>query len=111
MENQISDTPSYGFGNLCPLGIPEDIRPTLRDRYGLYDMCRNSTCTYEAAAVAKIGEMMWETRDAKLPGHDTTRIILTTAPAIGEATAAVWLAYVVTPTSHCIDCFTISKGK
>lgn len=96
VEDQISDTPSDDFGNLCPLGIPEDIRPTLRDQYDLYDMCRNSARTYEAAAVAKIREMLWETRDTKLSGDEMIRI-LTTAPAIGETTAAVWLAYIVTP--------------
>lgn len=40
--------------------------------------------------------MLWETRESKLPGDEMIRI-LTTAPAIGETTAAVWLAYIITP--------------
>ena len=40
--------------------------------------------------------MEWETRDKKIPGTDMIRI-LTSAPAIGEMTAAIWLTHIITP--------------
>ncbi len=91
VENQISDSPSENFGNLCPLGIPDDVRPAFRDEYEQYDQCRSLSREYESAAIVKVREMLWETRESKLPGDEMIRI-LTTAPAIGETTAAVWLA-------------------
>ena len=39
--------------------------------------------------------MQWETRESQFPGDEMIRI-LTTAPAIGETTATVWLAYIIT---------------
>ena len=96
VEDQISESPSDDFGNLCPLGIPDDVRPAFRDEYEQYDQCRNLSRKYESAAIVKVREMLWETRESKLPGDEMIRI-LTTAPAIGETTAAVWLAYIITP--------------
>ena len=46
--------------------------------------------------ISKTKEMLWETRETKLRGDVMLRI-LTTAPAIGELSAVVWLAYIVTP--------------
>lgn len=96
IENQISDNPSSDFGNLCPLGIPESVRPAFRDSFAFYDQSRESAIKYADAALARVKSMNWETRDGTLPGEEMIKI-LTTAPSVGEMTAAVWLSYIVTP--------------
>lgn len=96
VENQISDNPDSDLGNLCPLGIPEDVRPIFRDQYEEYDYHRKMADYYENQLMEKVKSMEWETRDKKIPGTDMIKL-LTSAPSIGEMTAAIWLSYIITP--------------
>ena len=96
VENQISDNPDSDIGNMCPLGIPEDIRPVFRDQYAEYDYHRKMANDYEKQLIDKVRSLEWETRDKKISGTEMIRI-LTSAPSIGEMTAAVWLAHIITP--------------
>lgn len=96
VEDQISDSPSDDWGNLCPLGIPDEVRPAFRDEYEQYDKQHTLSKKYEAAAIARIRGMLWETRETTVPGEEMIRTLMT-APAIGEITASIWLAYIVTP--------------
>lgn len=96
VENQISDNPDTDIGNLCPLGIPEDVRPIFREQYEEYDYHRKMADYYEYQLMEKVKSMEWETRDKKISGTEMIKI-LTTAPAIGEMTAAIWLSYIITP--------------
>jgi len=96
IENQISDHPSTDYSNINPEGIPEDVRSVFSDQYKEFDFHRQMADYYEDLVMAKIKEMTWETRDSTLSGADMIRL-LTSAPSIGERTASVWLAYIITP--------------
>ena len=96
IENQISDNPSTDYANVNPLGIPVAIRPIIRDQYNLYDFHREMASSYEKTLMTKIKSMTWETRNSSLPGTEMIKL-LTSAPSIGEMTAAIWLSYIITP--------------
>lgn len=96
VENQISDHPDSDIGNLCPLGIPDDVREIFRNQYEEYDYHQEMANYYEKQLVDKVKSLEWETRDKKISGSDMIRI-LTTAPGVGEMTAVVWLAHIITP--------------
>jgi len=96
IENQISDNPSTDYANVNPLGIPAEIREVFRTQYEEYDYHRATADYYEKQAMDQIKSMTWETRDSTLPGTEMIKI-LTSAPAVGEQTAAIWLSYIITP--------------
>lgn len=96
IEDEISDSPSGSWSNICPHGIPTDVRTAFKDEYDMYDQLRSQEKTYQQNALFKVRSMSWETNDGFKSGCEMINI-LTTAPAIGEMTAAVWLSNIVTP--------------
>ena len=95
VENQISDNPS-AIDGLCPISIPMDVRIVLREEYEKYDFFTGQASEYKAKIFEKARSMEWETDTGTLPGSEMIRI-LSTAPQVGELTAIIWLARIVTP--------------
>lgn len=96
IEDEISDSPSGSWSNICPNGVPVDVRPAFRDQYDLYDQLKIKEHDYDIRIVNKVCSMNWETQSGSLLGINMIDI-LTTAPGIGEMTACIWLANIVTP--------------
>lgn len=95
VEDQISDNPS-NIDGLCPIPIPMEVRDILRNEYARYDWFMAQAEEYKARIFEKARSMEWETDTGTLPGDEMIRI-LSTAPQIGELTAIIWLARIVTP--------------
>ena len=95
VENQISDNPDTIDG-LCPVPIPPEVRIVLRAEYEKFDSLIAQAEYWKARIFDKARSMEWETGTGTLPGDEMIRI-LATAPQIGELTAIIWLARVVTP--------------
>ena len=95
IEDQISDNPGTIYG-LCPIHIPMEVRIVLRDEYAEYDRLTARAEEYKAKIFEKARSMEWETNTSTLPGDEMIRT-LSTAPQVGELTAIIWLARVVTP--------------
>ena len=95
VENQISDSPSQIDG-LCPTPIPVEVRIVLREEYEKYDFYTAQAAEYKVKIFEKARSMEWETDTGTLPGDEMIRI-LTTTPQVGELTAVIWLARVITP--------------
>ena len=95
VESQISDHPCAAEG-LCPIPIPAEVRLVLRGEYEKYDRltAQAEECRTKIFEIAR--SMEWETDTGTLPGDEMIRI-LATAPQVGELTAVIWLARVVTP--------------
>lgn len=95
VEDQISDNPSTIEG-FCPIPIPMEVRIVLRDEYEKFDRLTAQAEECKAKIFEKARSMEWETDSGTLPGNEMIRI-LATAPQVGELTAIIWLARVVTP--------------
>lgn len=95
VADQISDNPS-AIDGLCPVPIPIEVRTLLREEYEKFDRLTAQAEEYKSKIFAKARSMEWETDTSTLPGDEMIRI-LATAPQIGELTAIIWLARVITP--------------
>ena len=95
VENLISDDPSEIKG-LCPFPIPLEVRTVLREEYEKYDRFTAQAEECKVRIIEKARSMEWETDTGTLPGSEMIPL-LATAPQIGELTAIIWLARVVTP--------------
>ena len=95
IEDQISDDPSDHY-NVCPEGIPENVKCVFIEEYMQYDMYRELVRDYDKRIRSTVCSMNWETADSQIPGRQMLKI-LCTAPGIGEQTAILWLAKIVTP--------------
>ena len=95
VEGQISDNPPEVKG-LCPVQIPMEVRIVLREEYKKYDLFTAHAEECKAKIFEKARSMEWETDTGTLPGSEMIRI-LSTAPQIGQLTAVIWLARVITP--------------
>ena len=95
IEDQISDDPSDQY-NVCPEGIPENVKCVFIEEYRHYDMYRELVHDYDKRIRSMVCSMNWETADSEIPGRQMMKI-LCTAPGIGEQTAILWLAKIVTP--------------
>lgn len=76
--------------------IPSETRMMLREDYKLYDQFNQRSSEYKAKMLNKARSMSWETGEGFISGSDMIDL-LTTAPQVGEVTAVVWLANIVTP--------------
>ena len=95
IEDQISDDPSDHY-NVCPEGIPENVKCVFIEEYRQYDKYRELVHDYDKRIRSMVCSMNWETADSEIPGRQMLKI-LCTAPGIGEQTAILWLAKIVTP--------------
>ena len=95
IEDQISDDPSDHY-NVCPEGIPDNVKCVFIEEYRQYDMYRELVHDYDKRIRSMVCSMNWETADSQLSGRQMLKI-LCTAPGIGEQTAILWLAKIVTP--------------
>ena len=95
VEDQISDNPSKIDG-ICPIPLPNEVRAIIRSEYNNFDKHTANANEWKSKILAKARSMEWETDTGTLPGDEMLRI-LTTAPQIGDITAVIWLARVVTP--------------
>ena len=95
VEDQISDNPSPRT-DICPTGIPVDVRSALRERYALHDKAKAKSNELQEAISNKILSMEWETGIGSMGGKDLLAL-LTTAPHIGELTAMTFMAFIITP--------------
>ena len=95
VEDQISDNPSTIEG-LCPIPIPMEVRIVLRNEYEKFDRLTAQAEECKVKIFEKARSMKWETDTDTLPGDEMIRI-LATAPQVGELTAIIWLARVITP--------------
>jgi len=95
IEDQISDDPSDHY-NVCPEGIPDNVKCVFIEEYRQYDMYRELVRDYDKRIRSMVCSMSWETVDSEIPGRQMLKI-LCTAPGIGEQTAILWLAKIVTP--------------
>ena len=76
--------------------IPPETRMMLREDYELYDQFNQRSREYKTKMLDKARSMSWETGEGLIPGSEMIDL-LTTAPQVGEVTAVVWLANIVTP--------------
>ena len=95
VEDQISDDPSDHY-NVCPEGIPENVKCVFIEEYRQYDKYRELVHDYDKRIRSMVCSMNWETADSEIPGRQMLKI-LCSAPGIGEQTAILWLAKIVTP--------------
>ncbi|MGN0405004.1 MAG: transposase, partial [Bariatricus sp.] len=83
-------------GNLCPLGIPSDVREVIISEYQKYDQLRELSEYWRVKAEEKVLSMEWETGFGTLSGSEMLSL-LTTAPQVGTLTAITWLVHIITP--------------
>ena len=95
VEDQLSDNPTPRT-DICPTGIPADVRPILRERYQLFDECKAKSDQLQKVISDKVLSMEWETGVGTLHG-DELLSLLTTAPHVGELTAMTFMAFIITP--------------
>lgn len=95
VEDQISDEPSEIEG-ICPFPIPMEVRMVLREENVKYDYFTAQAEECKSKIFEKARSMQWETDTGTLPGDEMIRL-LATAPQVGELTAIIWLARVITP--------------
>ena len=95
IEDQISDHPSTIEG-ICPIPIPAEVRSVLRAEYRKFDSLTEQADEWKQSIIEKARSMEWETDTGTLSGKEMIRI-LSTAPQVGELTAIIWLARIVTP--------------
>lgn len=95
VEDQISDHPSLIEG-ICPIPIPMEVRIVLRAEYEKFDLLTTQAEEWKSKIFEKARSIDWETDTGTLHGEEMIRI-LSTAPQVGELTAIIWLARIVTP--------------
>ena len=95
VEDQISDSPSQ-INGLCPVPLPLEVRLAVKTEYEKFDTFTVLAEEWKNKIFEKAYSMQWETSDGVLPGKEMVRI-LATAPQVGELTAILWLARIVTP--------------
>ena len=83
-------------GNLCPLGIPSDVREVIVSEYQKYDQLRKHSEYWRAKAEEKVRSLEWETGSGTLPGSEMLSLLMT-APQVGTLTAITWLVHIITP--------------
>ena len=76
--------------------VPEITRIMMREDYQLFDQFEQRSTEYKDKMIAKACSMYWETGQGIIPGSDMVEL-LTTAPQVGDVTAVVWMANIVTP--------------
>lgn len=76
--------------------IPADTRAMLREDYPLFEQFTQRCNDYRDKMLVKARSMTWETGEGFISGSEMIDM-LSTAPQVGDITAVVWLANIVTP--------------
>jgi len=95
IEDIVSVCPSKA-DDICPLSIPDDMKSVFEEEYRQYDMYKRLVSEYDRKITHKIHSMNWETGNGTIDGRKMLRL-LCTVPGVGEQTAIVWMARIVTP--------------
>lgn len=95
VEKIIYETPDT-VEDICPVPLPDEVRTVLMAEYDKCDTLTAQAEEWKSHIIQKARSMEWETDTGTLPGDEMIRI-LCTAPQVGEMTAIIWLARVVTP--------------
>jgi transposase len=82
--------------NLCPLGVPHDVREVIISEYQKYDHLRELAEYWRVKAEEKVLSMEWETGSGTLSGPEMLSLLMT-APQVGKLTAITWLVHIITP--------------
>jgi hypothetical protein len=81
---------------ICPDGLPHEVRKILKSMYNEYDDHEEKAKNYQKLALEHAKKLHWETDGGYVKG-DILLNNLMTVPGVGEMTALVWLAEIVTP--------------
>ena len=81
---------------ICPDGLPMEVKKMLKNMYIEYDAHDEKAKFYQKLAVEHAKELNWETDCGYVKGDVLIKNLMT-VPSVGELTALVWLAEIVTP--------------
>ena len=81
---------------ICPAGLPDDVKTLINGMWKEFDRQKAIETEYHKMALDKAKGMMWQSQGGEIKG-DTLIKNLCTVPSVGEITALIWLAEVVTP--------------
>jgi len=81
---------------ICPAGLPDDVKIVIKGMWEELDKQKAREAEFHKKALNKAKSMMWETEDGAIMGDELIKNLMT-VPSVGEITALVWLAEVVTP--------------
>lgn len=81
---------------ICPDGLPKEAKKILKDMYIEYDDHNLKADSYHNLAMECAKRIYWETGCGYVKGDALIKNLLT-VPSVGELTALVWLAEIVTP--------------
>ncbi|WP_057977514.1 IS110 family transposase [Caloramator mitchellensis] len=85
------------FNSICPDDMPEYMKILIPDLYKQYDEHVKKAKDYEKEAIKKAMSIEWVIENnSTILGKDLLPI-LTSVPGIGNVTALVWIAEIVTP--------------
>ena len=82
--------------SLCPDGLPDDVKALIQEEYEAYDQAISMRDEYTKKSLEKVRSMSWETRSDVMSGERMLST-LSTVPGIGDMTASIWLANIITP--------------
>jgi transposase len=81
---------------ICPDGLPDDVKLLIKSMWEEFDKQKAREAEFHKKALNKAKSMAWETKDGAIKGDELIKNLMT-VPSVGEITALVWLAEVVTP--------------
>ena len=81
---------------ICPAGLPDDVKPLIKGMWEEFDRQKARETEFHKKALNKAKSMTWETMDGTIAGDELINKLMT-VPSVGDLTALVWLAEVVTP--------------
>jgi len=81
---------------ICPGGLPYGVKEMLKSMYIEYDAHDEKARNYQQQALEHAKRLTWETDSGYVPGDILIRNLLT-VPGVGELTALIWLAEIITP--------------
>ena len=81
---------------ICPAGLPGDVKTLIKSMWEEFDRQKAVEAEFHKRALDKANGMMWQTNGGDIKGDALLKNLMS-VPSVGEKTALVWLAEVVTP--------------
>jgi transposase len=81
---------------ICPDGLPDEVKKLLKSMYAQYDEHDRMAKHYQRLATEHAKKIRWETGCGFVEGAEVIKNLLT-VPGVGDLTALVWLAEIITP--------------